>query len=368
MKATWELLKETFTEWQQDNAMRLAAALAYYTLFSLAPLVLLALTISQMTLGGQGNTATLLVNQVERVAGPDTASVIQTITENASQQSSNLTLTTIVSVGVLLFAATGVFGQLQSALNTVWSVEPKPDQGIMSLVRSRVLSFAMILVIGFLLLVSLLLSAALSTLSNYLADIVPAWGQIADFSLSFIVTTLLFAMIYRVLPDVEIEWGDVWIGAAVTALLFTIGKILLGLYMGYQSFSSTYGAAGSLLVFLVWIYYSTQILFFGAEFTQVYARKYGSRIVPSPHAVRYTKEVVRRQTSTPEEARQEEKEETREKSPVPTTQPAPSKQLARGLDSETQQVRKPLYNRYTLGFLGVLLIGAVIKALQSPTD
>ncbi|MBD3562646.1 YihY/virulence factor BrkB family protein, partial [Planktothrix sp. FACHB-1355] len=191
-----------------------------------------------------------------------------------------------------------VFGELQDALNTIWEVAPKPDLGVKGFIRKRFLSFAMVLVIGFLLLVSLIISAVLAGLNSYLSNLLPGidfvW-LLANFVISFGVTTLLFAMIYRFLPDVKIAWSDVWIGAAITSLLFSIGRFLLGMYLGNGSFGSTYGAAGSIVVILAWVYYAAQILFFGAEFTQVYARKYGSQIVPDKNAIPLTDEARRQQ-------------------------------------------------------------------------
>ncbi|MCA1993844.1 MAG: YihY/virulence factor BrkB family protein, partial [Coleofasciculus sp. S288] len=215
------------------------------------------------------------------------AIVIETAIENANKPSSNGGIASLISIVVLLFGASGVFAQLQDALNTVWEVQTKPGRGITTFLRKRVLSFSMVLGIGFLVMVSLLLSAALAGLSAYLSHLIPGvdWlWQILNFVLSFAIITLLFAMIYRFLPDVKIAWSDVWIGAIITALLFEIGKFLLGLYLGRGTFGSTYGAAGSLVIVLVWVYYSAQILFFGAEFTQVYAKHYGSRIVPDENA------------------------------------------------------------------------------------
>jgi YihY family inner membrane protein len=199
----------------------------------------------------------------------------------------------MVGLATLAWSASSVFAQLQEALNTIWEVEPKPGAGLLGTVRRRVLSMTMVLGIGFLLLVSLVLSAGLAALGRFFGGLLPgaeALWQVVEFAVSFGVVTLLFAAIYKVLPDAEIRWGDVWVGAAATALLFALGKLLIGLYLGHASVGSTYGAAGSLLVLLVWIYYSAQILFFGAEFTQAYARRYGSRIVPAEGAVAVTEE------------------------------------------------------------------------------
>jgi membrane protein len=285
------LLKTSASEWVSDKAPRLSAALAYYTVFSLAPLLIIVLAILGFFWAGQdGGAQARLMQQISGAVGPEGADAVRSILENANRPGSNSgVLGTIVGVVLLLFGATGVFVQLQDALNDVWEVQRRSDYGLKGLIVSRILSFGMILVIGFLLLVSLVLSVVLSTLTSFISDVGPGGeviAQIVDFVVSVGVITLLFAFIYKVLPDVEIEWGDVWTGALVTAVLFAIGKILIGLYLGHSSTASTYGAAGSLVVLLLWIYYSAMILFFGAEITQVYAREHGSGIQPSEHAER----------------------------------------------------------------------------------
>ncbi|MGF1482612.1 MAG: YihY/virulence factor BrkB family protein [Cyanophyceae cyanobacterium] len=285
-KIIFRLLKETFQEWQDDKASRLAAALAYYTVFSLAPLVIIAIAIAGAIFGEDAARGEL-VGQIEGLVGSDGAQVIQTAINNANRPNTGSIASTI-SIAVLLFGASGVFAQLQDALNTVWEVQVNPDLGIWGFIRKRILSFGAVLGIGFLLLVSLIISATLSAVSHYMSDIVPGvdflW-QLLNFAVSFMVVTFLFALMYKFLPDVKIKWSDVWIGAIITSLLFAVGKYALGLYLGRGSFGSTYGAAGSLVVLLAWVYYSAQILFFGAEFTQVYSRRYGSRIVPDEHAI-----------------------------------------------------------------------------------
>ena len=284
-----KLLIESFRAWQSDNASRLAAALAYYTIFSLSPLLIMAIAIAG-SLFGEDAAKGEIVGQIQGLVGEEGARVIETAIRNANQPDIS-SVASLISVGVLLFGASGVFAQLQDALNTVWNVKARPDRGVMNFIRKRILSFSAVLGIGFLLLVSLVMSAILSALNHYMEHVIPGadslW-HLLHFVISFGVITLLFALMYKFLPDVKIAWGDVWIGASITAFLFTIGKFALGFYLGRGSFGSTYGAAGSLIVILVWVYYSAQILFFGAEFTQVYAGKYGSRIVPDKNAV-YTK-------------------------------------------------------------------------------
>ncbi len=284
-KAIVGLLKETWTEWQEDKASRLAAALAYYTAFSIAPLIIIAIAIAAVVFGEEAAQGGI-EDQLRGLLGPQGANAVEEIIKNSDKPKEG-SIATIISVVILLFGASGVFGQLQDSLNTIWEVAPKPDRGIMGFIKDRFLSFTMVLGIGFLLLVSLVLSAVLATLSNFLGHLIPGltflWS-ILNFLISFGVITVLFALIYRVLPDAKIAWGDVWIGSIITALLFTIGKSLIGLYLGNSSVGSTYGAAGSFVVLLLWVNYSAQILFFGAEFTQVYANKYGSRIVPTSNA------------------------------------------------------------------------------------
>ena len=288
-KAIVGLLKETFQEWQEDKTPRLAAALAYYTVFSLAPLLIIAIAVAGAVFGEDAAKGEI-VGQIQGLVGREGAKVIEDAIEHANKPESGGGIASLISIVVLLFGASGVFAELQDALNTVWEVQPKKEKGIggvMGFVRKRFLSFSMVLGIGFLLMVSLIVSAVLSGLSAYMSHLIPGidfiWG-IINFVVSFGVITLLFALIYKYLPDVKITWNDVLIGAIITALLFTIGKTVLGQYLGSGSFGSAYGAAGSLVIILAWVFYSAQILFFGAEFTQVYARRYGSQIVPDDHA------------------------------------------------------------------------------------
>lgn len=291
IKMILDLVKETFSEWNKDKASRLAAALAYYTVFSLAPLLIIVIAIVGSVFGEEAARGEI-VGQIQELVGRDGAQFIETAIENASKPKAG-SLASIISVVVLLFGASGVFAELQDALNTVWEVQPKPELGLSNIIRSRFLSFTMVLGVGFLLLVSLTINAALTVLVNFFGHLLPGidflW-QVANFILAFVVTTLLFGLIYKVLPNVEIAWSNVWIGAAITSVLFSIGRFLLGQYLGNTSFASAYGAAGSLVVILAWVYYAAQILFIGAEFTQVYARKYGSQIVPAEDAVLVTEE------------------------------------------------------------------------------
>lgn len=314
MRSVFDLLKETFHDWQEDKAARLAAALAYYTAFSIAPLLLIAIAIAGAVFGEEAARGQI-VAQLQGLLGPEAAQAVETGIENAGQTGAGL-ISTVIGVGALIWSATNLFAQLQDALNTIWEVRPNPEAGIMAQARQRLLSMTMVLGIGFLLLVSLVLSAALSAIGVFFGGLLPGaetlW-RLVDFIVSYLVITLLFAAIFKVLPDAIIQWRDVWIGAAATALLFVIGKLLIGLYLGNAAVGSTYGAAGSLLVVLVWVYFSAQILFFGAEFTQVYARRHGSRIVPDANAVPLTEE-ARAQAGIPRDGAEPRSEQGRKTS------------------------------------------------------
>lgn len=283
MKKAWRLLKETFAEWNDDKASQMAAALAYYTVFSLAPLLIIVIAIAGFFFGEEAARGEI-VGQIEGLVGRDGATVIQTALENTHRPGSGVgIIASLISIAVLIFGASGVFVQLQEALNEIWDVVPNAKQGVGNVVRKRAMSFAVVLSIGFLLLVSLVVSAALSAINTFASGLLPGFDvlwSLINLVISFVVTTLLFALIYKYLPDVDVAWRDVWVGATLTSILFSVGRYLIGLYLGNSSFGSTYGAAGSLVILLAWIYYSVQILFFGAEFTQVYARRYGSQVKP----------------------------------------------------------------------------------------
>ena len=291
LKAIFELFRDAFNEWNEDKAPRLAAALSYYTVFSIAPLFIVVIAVAGLAFDQQAVQGRL-DEQIQGLVGREGADVIQEVIQNASKPQENA-IATILGVATLLLGAGGVFGQLQDALNTVWGVEPKPGRGILATIKDRFISFTMVLGVGFLLLVSLVISAILAALNGFISGLLPQSEfllQIVNFVISFGIITLLFALIFKILPDVDIQWRDVGIGAAFTALLFTIGKLAIGLYLGNSGVSSTYGAAGSLVLVLLWVYYSAQILLFGAEFTQVYARRYGSHIMPAKDAVALTRE------------------------------------------------------------------------------
>jgi len=291
----FSLLRQTFQEWLQDKVPQLGAALAYYTVFSLAPLILILLAIVGVVFRDDPAGAwDKITQQMSYFLDPSAVQVVQEIAQKASQPGKS-TLATLIGIALALFGASGVFGQLQDALNTIWGVKAKPGRGIWGFLRARFLSFAMVAGICFLLLVSMALQAMLKIFSEYVQSVLPGGLAVAltvYLIFDFGIVVLLFAMIFKFLPDVKIQWRDVWIGAIVTALLFGLGKWLLGLYLGSGAASSAYGAASSLITLLLWVYYSSQILLFGAEFTQVYAARVGRELAPDDYAVRVeTKEV-----------------------------------------------------------------------------
>jgi len=283
------LLKQTFSEWLDDKVPQLGAALAYYTVFSLAPLILLLLAIVGFLFRNDPAGAWQKVTeQMSYFLDKSAIDVVQGIAQKASQPNKGV-LATSIGILLALFGASGVFGQLQDALNTIWGVKTKPGVGIMGFIRSRFLSFAMVAGVCFLLLVSLVFESLLKGFSHYIQATFPGGIVIALVFYSIFdlaVVVLLFASIFKFLPDVKIQWRDVWIGAVMTAIFFAIGKWALGLYLGSGTASSAYGAASSLITLLLWIYYSSQILLFGAEFTQVYAARAGRAFVPDKYAVR----------------------------------------------------------------------------------
>jgi len=280
------MLTATFRQWSEDKPFQLAAALAYYTLFSLAPILLIATTIAGLVFGREATEQQILTT-FGGLVGPQGAQAIQDLLQSASRPQAGV-LGTILGVVTLLIGAGGVVGQLQDSLNLIWGVAPKPGRGLLGMVQERFVSLAMVLSVGFVLLVSLVVSTVLSAAIHFLSGVLPGgevlW-HLVELLVSFGIVTLLFALIYKVLPAVVIGWRDVWIGAGMTGLLFTIGKFLIGLYLGRSGVSSAYGAAGSLVLVLVWVYYSGLIFFFGAEFTQVYANTYGTGVKPGKDAM-----------------------------------------------------------------------------------
>lgn len=287
--AAFGLFKETATEWIDDKAPQLGAALAYYTVFSLAPLVLLLLALVGLLFQKDPAGAwTKMTEQMSLFLDQKALSVVQEIAHKAAQPGKG-TIATVIGLGLALFGASGVFGQLQDALNTIWGVKAKPGLGISGFLRARFVSFAMVAGVCFLLLVSLTVEALLKGVSQYLQATFPGGSAVAFslyFMIDFLVIAFLFAAIFKFVPDAEIHWRDVWVGGLLTAVFFLIGKWALGIYLASGAAASAYGAASSLITLLLWVYYSAQILLFGAEFTQVYSDRFGSRVVPSEFAVR----------------------------------------------------------------------------------
>ena len=301
-KIIGRLLKDTFWQWFDDNTFLHGAALAFYTAFAIAPVVIIAVAVAGLFFD---RTAALteMVHEISGMAGPQVGDAIQGIVRGSQDDDSGVVMT-IVSVVALVLGATSVFAQLQQSLNTIWRVKPKEGRGLLGVLKDRFWTFTVVLGIGFLLLVSLVFSASLAALAQYfsgtrLEDRVLVWRGV-NWLLGFGLTTLLFAMMYKLLPDARIAWNDVWVGAAVTALLFDIGKYLIGLYLGQASWISAYGAAGSLVLVLLWVYYSSQLVLFGAEFTQVYACRRGQPLIPTPNAERATAEELQQQRGQPD--------------------------------------------------------------------
>ncbi|HTM07181.1 MAG TPA: YihY/virulence factor BrkB family protein [Verrucomicrobiae bacterium] len=281
-KGLWNFAKTTVTHWLGEEPFQLAAALAYFTLFSLAPL-LIVLTGIVGLLAGESTAQNYILSSLSGMIGEQSARALQEMMQKAGRENGGL-LATIIGIALLLVGAAGVVGQLQSSLNKIWGVEAKTQKGIWPILRARFVSYAMLLAIGFLLLVSLVVTTAVSALSDYLSGLLPGiesvWPAI-DIAISFGFTTALFAMIYKFLPDARITWRDVWVGAALTAFFFSVGKLAIGLYLGKSAVASSYGAAGSLVTVLLWIYYSSVIFFFGAEVTRVFATQYGAGLRPT---------------------------------------------------------------------------------------
>ena len=289
MSHLWDLSKRAYAEWSEDKAPRLAAALAYYTMLSIAPLLIISLKIVGAVFGeeaARGQIETYVRGNV----GPQGAEAVEQMIANAGKDDAGI-VAALISTVVLLFSASGVFGELQDSLNTIWEVKPKPDRSWGDLIRERFFSFTLVLGTAFILLVSLVVSAVVAGATERFAaaELGMIW-TVLHFAISVTVVTVLFALIFKYIPDVKVPWRDVWFGAAVTAVLFSIGKLALGWYLGRGSTTSLYGAAGSLVALLIWVYYAAQILFFGAEITQVHAHARAGAIAVSDNAVPVTAE------------------------------------------------------------------------------
>lgn len=293
----FSMLRETVTEWFEHKAPRLGAALAFYSIFSIAPLLILAIAVAGAVFGEQAARGQVHEHLTDLV-GPISAHAVEEMLRDTSTRQSS-TWATVLGLAMLLFGASGVFAQLQDSLNTIWEVTPKPGWGIWATIRDRFLSFAMVLIIGFLLLASLVITAILQAITAYL-DVSPlaldaqVWGWI-NMAVSFVFLTVLFAMIYKILPDVRLDWADVWTGSLITTVLFLLGKYFIAWYLSHAVVTSAYGAAGSLVVLLLWIYYSSQVILFGAVFTRVHAGRRGRHVEPTEKAVPVTHEAQARQ-------------------------------------------------------------------------
>jgi membrane protein len=277
LKSIWGLIRQTASDWADTNPSHLAAALAFYAMLSMAPLLVISMAIAGFVFGRQSASGHIVL-QLQNLAGPAATEAIQTVLEHSTHGYSGIAAT-VTGALVLLFGASSVFGELRDSLNTVWGVKT-PGTGWRGIVRYRFFAFSLVLATGFLLLVSLMASAVLQTAGKYFTSLLPVPESLlegANFLVSLVGITILFGLLYKFVPDVKITWYDVWIGAAVTSLLFTIGKFLIGLYLGRAAVGSPYGAAGSLVVFMAWLNYSAQIFYLGAEFTRIFSERHGSR-------------------------------------------------------------------------------------------
>ena len=284
----WTVLKHAFAGWWNDNVPHLGAALSYYTLFSLAPILVVAMAIAGLVFGTEAVRGEI-VGQIDGLVGHDGAVAMEAMLEGAAKPSTSV-LATIIGVITFFLGATGAFLELQTALNAIWRVKPKASTSFLrALIIDRLTSFGLVVVVGFLMLTSLLVSAGLAALHTYMGETFPGGAALwegVNVIVSLAVISILFAMVYKLLPDVELTWSDVWVGGLVTAGLFTVGKFLIGLYLGTSAFASSYGAAGSVIVLLLWVYYSAQIVLLGAEFTREYVKEFGRRPPPSEFATK----------------------------------------------------------------------------------
>jgi len=292
-KKSWTVIKDAFSEFNEDNAIKLSASLSYYTIFSLPPLIMIILSITGVFFGTEAVTGQFF-EQIKDLVGNEAARQIQDTIKNV-ELSNNGLIATIVGIVTLIIGASGVFAEIQSSINFIWGLKAKPNKSIVKFIKNRMMSFSMIAVVGFLLLVSLTINTVMDFLNGrlkmYFPDATVYLFYVLNIIVLFISTTILFSIIFRTLPDGTIAWKDTLIGSGVTSILFMIGKFAIGFYIGNSSVASVYGAAGSIIIILVWVYYSAIILYFGAEFTKVYAFSYGKKIVPNSYAVEIKKEI-----------------------------------------------------------------------------
>lgn len=302
LRTTWEVLKQTVLNFFQDDSFSYASSIAFYTIFSLPAILIISLSVGA-TFYEREVVQAELINQVGRLIGKESAADVEQILINAALDSTS-SLAKIVGVATLIFSATTVFISLQTSLNKIWGIKPKPERGIVKYLLDRLLSLAMVISIGFLLLVSLVVDTLLMVIQNNLSQVFAGWTlyfiSVINIVISLALITLIFAILFKVLPDAKIKWKDVWVGALVTTAFFAVGKYLIGFYLGNSSVNSAYGAAGSLVIILIWVYYSTVIFLFGAELTSVYAEKLGSDIQPYHNAVKVQMVEVEKDAETGE--------------------------------------------------------------------
>lgn len=311
IKSYWQVLKQTGSDFIDDKVLKLSAALSYYTIFSIAPMLIVIITLCQIFLGREAIEGSVY-GQINHLVGNEAALQIQQMIKNATL-SGDSTWATIVGVITLVFGATGVFGEIQDSINFIWQLKAKPKNGLLKILINRLLSFSMVISLGFILLVSLALNGLIELFGKQLIYLLPqitdvsvAFIYVVNLALTFTIITLLFAIIFKVLPDARVKWKHVIVGAVTTAVLFMIGKFAIGFYLGASKVGSAYGAAGSIVIILLWVYYSAIILYFGAEFTQVYAEYHGARIQPNAYAV-WVKEIPVESTAPLEARISEEK-------------------------------------------------------------
>ncbi len=300
VKNLWSIIKDSFKEFNNDRVLKLSAALAYYTIFSLPSMLIVVIGLCSIFFGRdavQGQVFT----EIRGLIGNDAAVQIQDILKKTTLHQDNF-VATIIGAVTLLVAATGMFGEIQDSINSIWGLQTKPEKGLIKMLLNRLISFSMVIVLGFILLVSLVLNALLEgflhRLEHYFSEDMVKYLFVLDYGIMVVVTTLLFASILKVLPDAKILWKDVWVGAFATSLLFLLGKFLIGYYLKHNNSISAYGAAGSMIVILLWVYYSAIILYFGAEFTQVYVQHKKRRIEPNKYAIWIEKNVVEKRLNT----------------------------------------------------------------------
>jgi len=294
----WQILKKATLEFINGSDLKFGASLSYYTIFSLPPLLIIIITLCGIFFGPEAVKGEIY-GQIAHLVGKDTAIQIQEMIKNVALSGSN-TLATTIGVITLIFGASGVFGEIQDSINRIWGIKAKPNRGFIKLIRNRIVSFSMVVSVGFLMLVSLVINALMDALNNKLQHYYPYESvylfHVLNIIILFALITLLFSIIFRTLPDGIVHWKDALIGATFTALLFMIGKSAIGFYLGNSKVATTYGAAGSLIVILLWVYYSALILYFGAEFSKVYAYTYGNKITPNSYAVYVEQKEIEKET------------------------------------------------------------------------